>query len=63
MFGGEGGIRTPEWLAPLTVFETAAFNRSATSPCFENKQFFLLRGKEKTCLTPKSILSQLGIIF
>ncbi len=29
---GEGGIRTPETLARLTVFKTAAFNRSATSP-------------------------------
>jgi hypothetical protein len=31
--GGGGGIRTPEGLAPLTVFKTAAFNRSATPPC------------------------------
>jgi hypothetical protein len=31
--GGEGGIRTPDTLASITVFETAAFNRSATSPC------------------------------
>ena len=30
--GGEGGIRTLEGLAPLAVFKTAAFNRSATSP-------------------------------
>jgi hypothetical protein len=29
---GEGEIRTPEPLARLTVFETAAFDRSATSP-------------------------------
>jgi hypothetical protein len=29
---GEGGIRTPGALASTTVFETAAFNRSATSP-------------------------------
>lgn len=29
---GEGGIRTPEELASLTVFETVAFNHSATSP-------------------------------
>ena len=30
--GGETGIRTPERLAPLTVFKTAAFDRSAISP-------------------------------
>src|SRR6185437_2268530 len=29
---GEGEIRTPERLAPLPVFKTGAFNRSATSP-------------------------------
>jgi hypothetical protein len=31
-FGGEGEIRTHEGLAPLPVFKTGAFNRSATSP-------------------------------
>ena len=31
-FGGGGGIRTHERLAPLTVFKTVAFNRSATPP-------------------------------
>ena len=30
--GGEGGIRTLERVAPLPVFKTGAFNRSATSP-------------------------------
>ncbi len=30
--GGETGIRTQETLASLTVFKTAAFNHSATSP-------------------------------
>ena len=30
--GGRGGIRTPEGLAPPTVFKTAAFDRSATRP-------------------------------
>ncbi len=30
---GEGGIRTPDaGITDVTVFETAAFNRSATSP-------------------------------
>jgi hypothetical protein len=29
---GEGGIRTPDTLAGIPVFETGAFNRSATSP-------------------------------
>ena len=32
LLGGEGGIRTPDELTPITVFKTAAFNRSATSP-------------------------------
>jgi hypothetical protein len=29
---GEGGIRTPETLSGLTVFKTAGFNHSPTSP-------------------------------
>ncbi len=32
MLGGQGGIRTHEELAPLPVFKTGAFNRSATCP-------------------------------
>ena len=31
-YGGEGGIRTHERVAPSLVFKTSAFNRSATSP-------------------------------
>ena len=31
-YGGEGGIRTHDGLAPMPVFKTGAFNRSATSP-------------------------------
>jgi hypothetical protein len=31
-YGGEGGIRTLDTREGITVFETAAFNRSATSP-------------------------------
>jgi hypothetical protein len=42
MIIGEGGIRTPEARKDLTVFKTAAFNRSATSPyyltVFQNHQ-------------------------
>ena len=37
--GGGGGIRTLEGLAPLPVFKTGAFNRSATPPslcCLSN---------------------------
>ena len=39
---GESGIRTPEGLASLTVFKTAAFNHSANSPynIFINPQRF-----------------------
>ena len=29
---GEGGIRTPDGCDTITDFESAAFNRSATSP-------------------------------
>ncbi len=29
---GEGGIRTLDRIAPITVFETARFNHSRTSP-------------------------------
>ncbi len=31
-FGGESGIRTHDELAPIPVFETGAFVRSAISP-------------------------------
>jgi len=31
-FGGEGEIRTRDRIAPMPVFKTGAFNRSATSP-------------------------------
>ena len=31
--GGETGIRTQERVAPLPVFKTGAFNRSAILPC------------------------------
>ena len=32
--GGEGGIRTPDRLAPMPHFECGAFNHSATSPTY-----------------------------
>ena len=32
LISGEGGIRTPDRVVSITVFETAAFNHSATSP-------------------------------
>ena len=31
--GGRTGIRTQERVAPLPVFKTGAFNRSAILPC------------------------------
>jgi hypothetical protein len=34
-YGGRGGIRTHEGLAPLAVFKTAALNHSATLPTFQ----------------------------
>ena len=39
---GEGGIRTPETLASLPVFETGTFNRSATSPWFATRKDYHL---------------------
>ena len=43
MFGGEGGIRTLGPLTRSTVFETAPFNHSGTSPrwwnCFNEPSF------------------------
>src|SRR5690606_39352759 len=35
--GGSGGIRTHERVAPLPVFKTGAFNRSATLPSFSGR--------------------------
>ena len=32
MHPGQGGIRTPDTLAGITVFETVAFDHSATCP-------------------------------
>ena len=47
--GGERGIRTPEELAPLTVFKTVAFDRSAISPSAQSAGIltnFLLQFKK-----------------
>ena len=38
--GGEGGIRTPGRFNPSTVFKTAAFDRSATSP-LDSEAYFI----------------------
>jgi hypothetical protein len=35
--GGEGGIRTPDRLAPMPHFECGAFDHSATSPGCQNR--------------------------
>ena len=43
--GGEGGIRTHERVAPLLVFKTSAFNRSATSPKMLVLYLLLSKGK------------------
>ena len=37
-FGGEGEIRTREALTDPPVFKTGAFNRSATSPFWSDRQ-------------------------
>ena len=44
MYCGESGIRTPEGLASLTVFKTAAFNHSANSPNFIIARIMLYLG-------------------
>ena len=44
--GGEGGIRTHEGLAPLPVFKTGAFNRSATSPLADGVEIYLASVKQ-----------------
>ncbi len=51
--GGEGGIRTPETLPGLTVFKTAAFNHSATSPL----------GFTRFCCTIIALFRPYGIIL
>lgn len=38
---------------PTTVFETAAFDRSATSPCLDYKQILSLAIKRKAYLLPE----------
>ena len=41
--GGETGIRTQDGVAPMPVFKTGAFNRSAISPLasfYSNKRIF-----------------------
>ena len=43
--GGEGGIRTPDRLAPMPHFECGAFDHSATSPVAENGSRLPGRGR------------------
>ena len=46
--GGERGIRTPDTLSSITVFKTAGFNRSPSSPragSSNSSQFSLARGQ------------------
>ena len=58
--GGETGIRTQERVAPLPVFKTGAFNRSAISPwpCLYNYNY-LIQPKNSLLklITTNSILS------
>ena len=46
--GGEGGIRTHGAREGSTVFETARFNRSRTSPKAEREFYVTRRGRPKT---------------
>ena len=43
--GGEGGIRTPDRLAPMPHFECGAFDHSATSPGANEKGDSRARGR------------------
>ncbi len=54
---GESGIRTPEGLASLTVFKTAAFNRSANSPLTQIFSTNLSGKYSHTCCFCKLILA------
>ena len=55
MYGGKGEIRTHERLAPLPVFKTGAFNRSATLP-IKNTQFHWVQ-------TPSLVASTLSLCY
>ena len=45
--GGGGGIRTPGGVTPTTVFETAPFNHSGTSPTLLLTNLYLFRSPNK----------------
>ncbi|MFM2095072.1 MAG: hypothetical protein RIS70_2196 [Planctomycetota bacterium] len=49
-----GGIRTHEWVSPLPVFKTGAFNRSATSP-FCSKHSTIPSGRRYRWIVPGSL--------
>jgi hypothetical protein len=55
IFGGEGGIRTHDTLADITVFETVLFNRSSTSPYWCAREESNLRpyGPQPYALSPE----------
>ena len=55
--GGEGGIRTLGTLASSTVFETAPFDHSGTSPQFIAGFFECLEGENQQKVTFLSLLS------
>src|ERR1017187_5733213 len=43
VYGGEGGIRTPDTVSGMPVFKTGAINHSATSPARKPLRFTALR--------------------
>ena len=49
---GEGGIRTPDTLADIPVFETGAFGHSATSPDRDCPRFLRTRYSSSVGLKP-----------
>jgi hypothetical protein len=49
LYGGEGGIRTPDTLSGIAVFKTACFNRSHTSPRLRLAHYTELLYSLRTC--------------
>jgi hypothetical protein len=57
--GGEGEIRTHGTLTGTAVFKTAALNRSATSPYFDNILFLLAMKQSQFSVTSPQLFPYL----
>ena len=60
IFGGESGIRTHDELAPIPVFETGAFVRSAISPRWSTKNYSITT--VRTCIEDWSYAHPFSIV-